>query len=66
MANKNARDFQNGNAASDSAKTVADKKNILPAGTPKQRSPYGEEMDPTVPNRAHTEMKKSTIDKKVP
>ena len=39
-------------------KTVVDGKDILPGGTPKQKSPYGEPMDPTVPNRAHTEMKR--------
>ena len=50
----------------DPAKTVVNGKDILPAGTPKQKNPYGEPMDPTVPNRAHTEMKCPARDTKVP
>ena len=50
----------------DPAKTVVNGKDILPAGTPKQKNPYGEPMDPTVPNRAHTEMKCLARDTKVP
>ena len=50
----------------DPAKTVMGGKCILPAGTPKQKSPYGEPMDPTVPNRAHTEMHLPARDTKVP
>lgn len=68
MAKKNANDCQNSKV--DPAKTVTDaEKSILPAGTPKQskqKNPYGEHLDPTVPNRAHTEMKTDASNKKVP
>ena len=50
----------------DPAKTVIDGKNILPAGNPKQKNPYGEPLDPTVPNRARTEMHLPARDTKVP
>ncbi len=50
MSKNNAKDTQG-------AKKQENAKNILPQGTPKQRSPYGEVKDPPVPNRAHTEMK---------
>ena len=65
MAKKNANDCKNGRI--DPPKTVTDAgKGILPAGTPKQKNPYGEPLDPTVPNRARTEMKSGASSKKVP
>lgn len=50
MSKSNAKDTQG-------IKKQEGTKDILPQGTPKQRSPYGEVKDPPVPNRAHTEMK---------
>ena len=42
------------------SKMMPPEKDILPAGTPKsEANPYGEVIDPPVPNRAHTEMKLS-------
>ena len=65
MAKKRANDRKNDRI--DPPKTVTDaEKDILPAGTPKQKNPYGEPLDPTVPNRAHTEMKSGASCKKVP
>ena len=50
---QNCRNSQNAKSEKNSKSQDSDK---LPAGTPKQKSPYGEEKDPPVPNRAHTEM----------
>ena len=64
MAKNNAKNQKEGML--DPAKTVVDGKAILPAGTPKQENPYGIPMDPPVPNRARTQMKRPTNDAKVP
>lgn len=62
----NSQNQNNSNNRVDPAKTVSSnsKSDILPAGTPKQKSPYGDHLDPTVPNRARTEMNRDSSNKK--
>lgn len=56
MVNQNEKELRNDCRESAYQNKNKNKTDILPAGTPKQKSPYGKELDPTVPNRARTEM----------